>query len=140
MAAHELCFPLSLVSTGSFSSKKKKGGGEAAFSGARLRHRASRFSAAPASSGCRPSRLEPLSPQQADFRRSGGLLRGRQRAGGGARGQLTSMWVQLAHPSSAICPPCLLRVLPWTLTAQSEPGSTLKIWDKTPEEPRWPEL
>lgn len=107
VAAHALCFPLSLVSTGSFSSKKKKknGGGEAAFSGAGLRHRASRFSAAPASSGCRPSGLEPRSPPQADFRHSGGLLRGRQRAEGGARGQLTSTWVQLAHPSSAICSP-----------------------------------
>lgn len=55
---------------------------------------------------------------------------------GGAWGQLTCTWEQLAPESLPAVPPASLAACVWTaapssgtFTPQSDPGSTLNIWD-----------
>lgn len=139
MAAHALCFPLSLVSTGSFSSKKKRWGGSYILWG---RTETQGLQVLCFTGLQRMSPFWPGAPEPP----AGGVpvlwwASPRLAAGGGRVPGPAHQHVGAACPPE-LChlPPCLLRGLPWTLTTQSEPGSTLKIWDKTPEEPRRPEL
>lgn len=102
--SHALCFPLVLM--GSFFSKREKGGRNRIL-WAGTEHRPP-VCAVLASCGCRPSGLEPPSPQQADLQPSGGLLRSRHRARGRGLGP-AHLHVGTARPRVSPCgAPCLL--------------------------------
>lgn len=120
--SHALCFPL--VLTGSFSSKREKGGRNRILWARTETHRASSLCCA-GLQWMSPFWPGAPEPQQADLHTSGGLLRSRQRARGRGPGP-AHLHVGAARPGglSLRCPLLLPRQGPSPLSQTQAPPST----------------